>query len=731
MRSDDRAVAVFALDADHALPAAAVAREVLELAALAVAVLRRDEERLRIVHRVQGDDAVAFEKPYAADARRRAPHAPHVGRGEAHRAPVLREHYDVFARLHEPYVDKLVAFLDVDGAYAALVDVLVVAEQRLLDGAELGREEDVDVAFERAYRQKLQDLLAFLEIEKVDERTPEARARRLRDLVRILEEEAPRVREEHERVVRLRDEDESYEILLLHLRALYAVAAALLLAVLGERHALHIAAVRERDDARRVGNQVLHRDLVLVRDDLGAALRVRLRAVLRLELRKVLADDRVDLLGVRENRLVLCDRGEQLRELVGKLVALEPDELVEAHLEDRVDLQVGEAEALEKARLRLVSRLRRADDRDDFVEVVDREEEAVYDVLPRLRLPELEARTPRDDLEAVVGVAAAVVLEVQDLRPAAVDREHDRAERRLELRVLVEVVEHDLAHRVALYVDDDPDVLLRLVAYVAYALYHLVLDEVGHVLDHLGLVDRVGDLGDDDALAAVLLDLDLGLAADSQLPAPELVHRRDSVVAADLRARREVGPLDELHEVVDRARLSVPDVVVDSVAELVQVVRRYVRRHADGDAARAVEKEVRQLRRQDRRLLERLVEVRHHVDRVLLEVGEKLVRHALHPDFGVSHRRRAVAVYRAEVAVTVDERNPEREVLRHADDRVVDRGVAVRMVLADHLADDARRLHVLDACGRPEFVHREEAATVDWLHSVASVRKCAPDDYAH
>ena len=43
MRSDDRAVAVFALDADHALPAAAVAREVLELAALAVAVLRRDE----------------------------------------------------------------------------------------------------------------------------------------------------------------------------------------------------------------------------------------------------------------------------------------------------------------------------------------------------------------------------------------------------------------------------------------------------------------------------------------------------------------------------------------------------------------------------------------------------------------------------------------------------------------------------------------------------------------
>ena len=266
---------------------------------------------------------------------------------------------------------------------------------------------------------------------------------------------------------------------------------------------------------------------------------------------------------------------------------------------------------------------------------------------------------------------------------------------------------------------------------VADALDHLVLHEVGHVLDHLGLVDGVGDLGDDDALAAVLLDLYFCLAADAELAAPELVHRGDSVVAADLRASREVRPLDELHEVVDGASLAVLDVVVDAVAEFVQVVRRDVRRHADGDAGRTVEKEVRELCGENRRFLERLVEVRHHVDGVLLEVVEKFVRHALHPDFGVTHRRRAVAVDRAEVAVSVDEWNPEREVLRHADDRVVDRGVAVRVVLADHFADDARRLHVLDARSRPELVHGEEAATVDGLHSVAGVWKCAPDDYAH
>ena len=313
----------------------------------------------------------------------------------------------------------------------------------------------------------------------------------------------------------------------------------------------------------------------------------------------------------------------------------------------------------------------------------------------------------------------------------SVDGEHDGAEGRLQLRVLVEVVQDDFAHCVALDLDDDADVGLGLVADVGDAGDDLVLHEVGHVLDHLGLVDSVRDLGDDDALAAVLLHLDLGLAADAELSAPELVHRGDSVVAADLRAGREVGPLDELHEVVDGARLAVPDVVVESVAELAEVVRRDVRRHADGDAGGAVEEEVRELRREDRGLLQRLVEVGHHVDGVLLEVGEKLVRHLLHADLGVAHGGRAVAVYRAEVAVPVHQRNPERKRLRHADDRVVHGAVPVRMVLADHLADNAGGLDVLYVVSRAELVHGEEAAAVDGLHSVAGVRKCAPDDYAH
>ena len=63
--------------------------------------------------------------------------------------------------------------------------------------------------------------------------------------------------------------------------------------------------------------------------------------------------------------------------------------------------------------------------------------------------------------------------------------------------------------------------------------------------------------------------------------------------------------------------------------------------------------------------------------------------------FGVTHRRRRIAVDRTEIALAVDQRHAHREVLRHADHGVVDRLVAVRMILTDDVADDAGGLDVL------------------------------------
>ena len=731
MGGDNRAVAVGALNADHALTAAAVAREVLELAALSVAVRRRDEERLRIIDGVERDYEIVAQKPYAANTGSRTAHATHVGRREAHRAAVPREHYYIVVWLNEADIPQRIALFDVDRADTRLVDVLELAEKSLLYGTLYCREEYVDITLERSDRKKIQNLLALLEIEKIDERTAEARARRFRNLVRVLKEESARIREEHKRVVGLSDEDEADEILLLDLSALDTVTAALLLAIFRKRNALNVTAIGKCNYARRVGNEILHGNLVLVGDELGAASRVLLRAVAVLYIGEIFADDGVNLLGIGENRLVFGDRLKKLSEFRLELFALETDELIKTHFENRVYLKVAEAEALLQSLLRLLTRLRGADDGDDFVEIVDRQEKPVENVLTSLGLLEFKTRSARNDLEAVINVAAEEVLEIENLRASAVDGEHDRTESRLELRMLVKMIENDLAHRVAFDVDDDSDVGLRFVADVADTEDDLLLDELGHMLDHFGLVYAVGNLGYDDALAAVLLLLDLGGAADRKLTAAELVHGVDAVYAADLGACREVGALDELHEIVDSAFVAVLNVVIDTVAKFPEIMRRDVGRHADGDTGRAVQKEVREFRGQNGGLFERFVEVGRHIDRILLQIAEKFFGNLLHSHLGVTHRGRAVAVDRAEVAVAVDERNSERERLGHADDRFVNRAVAVGVVLADDVADDTGRLQMLRVPRVAELVHRVETAAMNGLKTVSHVGQGAPDDNAH
>ena len=170
------------------------------------------------------------------------------------------------------------------------------------------------------------------------------------------------------------------------------------------------------------------------------------------------------------------------------------------------------------------------------------------------------------------------------------------------------------------------------------------------------------------------------------------------------------------------------DAGVDHLAE---IVRRDVGRHADGDAAGAIGQEVREARRQHHRLLLVAVVVRLEIDRVLVDVLEQRHGRLRQPALGVAHGRRRIAVDRAEIPLPVDQRQAHGEILRHAHERVVDRLVAVRMIFAHHVADDARRLHVFLVGRVPVLVHRIEDAPMHGLEPVARIGQRARYDHAH
>src|SRR5580700_7408927 len=87
----------------------------------------------------------------------------------------------------------------------------------------------------------------------------------------------------------------------------------------------------------------------------------------------------------------------------------------------------------------------------------------------------------------------------------------------------------------------------------------------------------------------------------------------------------------------------------------------------------------------------------------------------------VAHGGGRVVVDRAEVALAVDELVAHRELLRHAHERVVDSRVAVRVIVAHHLADDLGALRIRAGRAEPELVHGVEHTAMHGLQAVAHV----------
>ena len=372
--------------------------------------------------------------------------------------------------------------------------------------------------------------------------------------------------------------------------------------------------------------------------------------------------------------------------------------------------------------------------RDDLVEVVQRDQQAFEDVGAALLLGQLELGPPDDDLALVADVGLDRLAQRQRPGHAVDERDHVDAERRLHRRVLVELVEHDLGDGVALELDDQAHpALVGVVLDVGDPVELLLLDQVGDLLDEpavAALLDHVGQLGDHDGLLALLERLDVRAGLEPHAPATAGVGLADPGHPEDDSAGREVGALDVLHQPLD-VDVGVLDEGGDGPDRLAQVVRGDVRRHADGDSGRAVDEQVGEARRQDERLLLGVVVVGREVDRVRVEVAEHLGGDAREAGLRVAHGRRGIVVDRAEVALAVDQRVAHREVLREADQGVVDRRVAVRVVLAHDLADDEGALAERAVGLEAVLVHREQHAAMDRLEAVARVGQGPPHDDRH
>ncbi len=484
-------------------------------------------------------------------------------------------------------------------------------------------------------------------------------------------------------------------------------------------------------------------------DDLGAPF----VAVLLLELQRLLFDQVVDLEGIGQQVFQVGDLLDDLSVLVLDLLALQASQAAQLHVQHCLGLAVAQAEgSLHQPLLGLFRRLRAADGLNDLVHMIQRHQQPLEDMLSLLSLLQIEQGAAADHLPPMVDETVQNPLEADGSGLAVHQGQHVDGEGRLHRRVLVEAVQYLAGLPLPLELDDDADaVAVRLVPQVGDAVDAAPLGQRRDLLHQGGLVDLIGQLRDDDLLPAALGHL-LGVRAGPHDDAPlALVGSLDGIlllvqralaalavagllphplVAEDDTGGGEIGPLDDLRQVVGRG-IRLVDEIGDGVADLAQVVGRDVGGHAHRDTRRTVDQQVGQPRGQYLWLLEGVIEVGDEVHRVAVDVGQRLLGNGSQASLGVAHGRWGVVVHAAEVALAVDQGEAQGEVLRQPHHRFVHGGVAVRVVLAQHLAHNAGALLVVRARPQAQFGHGVEDAPLHRLETVADVGQRPRHDDAH
>ena len=154
--------------------------------------------------------------------------------------------------------------------------------------------------------------------------------------------------------------------------------------------------------------------------------------------------------------------------------------------------------------------------------------------------------------------------------------------------------------------------------------------------------------------------------------------------------------------------------------------------HADGNAGTTVQQKEGQLCRQNRGFLLRPIEIRRKINGVITDLLEqRLVGDRSKPRFGVSHGCRRIVVDGSEVSVAIQQWMSAREGLNQPHQGVVNRLIAMGVVLTEDIPDNASALPVRPVWGQPQFLHGIENPSLNRFQAIAGIGQGPAHDHTH
>ena len=419
--------------------------------------------------------------------------------------------------------------------------------------------------------------------------------------------------------------------------------------------------------------------------------------------------------------------GRKPVELLADLDLLEPPQGAQPHVEDRVSLDFGQIPARDHLGLRVVAL---ADNADHLVEIDIDDDLAVEDLhAPGDRRKTMAAR-PLQHVAAMIEKSLQCLLQIHHPRHALrvedieIERhphfELGQAEELLHQHLRIDIAGFRLQH--------EADILGRLVADVGEERQLFLVEQSRDLLDQPPFLHLKRHLGDDDLVEPVAQRFRRPArpqpepAATGRISLVNVFRRLDQHPAC-----REVGTGNKSGKLADGAGRMV-DQMQQRRTELTDIVRGDAGRHADGDTGGAVREQVRKAGGQDDRLAVLAVISLAEVDCIVADTVEHRLRHRRKAAFGVAHRRGVIAVDVAEIPLAVDERVALREILGEPHKGVIDRELAMRVELADDVADDAGAFLVARGGIKAQLLHRMQDSAMHRLEPVAHIGERARHD---
>ncbi len=474
-----------------------------------------------------------------------------------------------------------------------------------------------------------------------------------------------------------RGEDFTDIISVLHLQSAYAAAAFLLCAQIRRINALNVILLGQGNGHGLVGNKVGHIHIAQ-----GCRnFRTAFVPEIILFVSEFRFDYPHDFLPAGQQIAEVGDGFLHILVIRFNLISFQTGQTAETHIKNGDCLFFRQTEFGNQRRLRHLIGPRFTDGADDFVNMIKGNEQTFQNMGFGFCLFQFIAASSRDNFFLMFQIVVKNLLQVENTWMPVDERQHDGTEIDLHLGMLVQVVQHDLRIHIRTQLDNDAHAAsIRFITECRDAVNDFLAGQVGNHFHQARLIHLVRQFRHNDTVLPAFHFFDIHSRADGDGTAARAVGIFNAFMPLDNGRRREIGPFDIFHQFIN-GDFRIINHRAKPVHHFRQVVGRHVRRHTYGDTVRTVDEQVRYTGRQHKRFCQRAVIVRHEVNRVFINITEHFQRDFRHTHFRITHRRRRIAVNRTEVAVTVYQRITDGEILRHADSRIINRRIAVGVVL--------------------------------------------------